>query len=658
LEGLSLNTIAVYYTIGEIMKKFIPIVLVSILVLTGLGAAAFSPNVSLKQATDRIDVAASIGFSSQPVLYETDGFVEVQIDGATTQLIEPDKPVLPIYVRVFEIPFRSQNIQVDCSVQDISTMSTPKPVVPARVAPLSLMNDAVFENDELVYESAALYPDTWYKYHLSSGRNDNNIVVTFVKVVCYPVRYSPLNSEITYAGGFDIELSYTEPLPQPRTTMVDMDMVIIAPKSFESALQPLITHKESKGVATMFKSVEDILTEYEGYDQPEQIKYFIKEAYDTMNITYVLLVGGLKSHINAKDKDTISAGYSAWHVPVRYVSIPQGNDVGCLSDLYYGCLYNETGVFDSWDSNGDGVYAAWGKPGVPKDTFDMIPEVHVSRLPVSNKAQVKRMVKEIIAYESSGPQAKPWYNNFVGIGGKTFDYFAGKPDGEYLCDLAYDYIANINPQLNLVDVYSTNRDAGGWVPNKVGISKAMTQGASFVCFQGHGFPIGWDTVWHDGDYEEGDWIGGILLYEFWRISSGDKRAVVTVGGCHNGQYNVSIIPSMRDKKGTSYFTYGYPAPVCFSWGLMIKPRSAAIASTGCTGYGMGYVGNPVSLSGELESNFYWQIGMNGATTLGQAHSLAIQKFINENDILQVEAFCITNWAVFGDPSLVFGGYSS
>jgi hypothetical protein len=167
------------------------------------------------------------------------------------------------------------------------------------------MNDAVFENDELVYESAALYPDTWYKYHESSGRNDNDIVVTFVKVVCYPVRYSPLNNEITYAGGFDIELSYTEPLPQPRTTMVDMDMVIIAPKSFESALQPLITHKESKGVATMFKSVEDILTEYEGYDQPEQIKYFIKEAYDTMNITYVTLVGGLKSHIYAKDKDTV-----------------------------------------------------------------------------------------------------------------------------------------------------------------------------------------------------------------------------------------------------------------------------------------------------------------------------------------------------------------
>ena len=63
--------------------------------------------------------------------------------------------------------------------------------------------------------------------------------------------------------------------------------------------------------------------------------------------------------------------------------------------------------------------------------------------------------------------------------------------------------------------------------------------------------------------------------------------------------------------------------------LLIKPRGGAIASTGCTGYGMGYEGNPVSLSGELESNFFYQIG-NGSTNLAQAHSQAIQKFLAED----------------------------
>jgi hypothetical protein len=216
-------------------------------------------------------------------------------------------------------------------------------------------------------------------------------------------------------------------------------MVIIAPSAFGSSLQPLVDEKNAKGVKTTIKSVEDIFNEYTGYDPPEQVKYFIKDAYDMWNITYVLLVGGLKSHINAKDKDTISAGWKAWWVPVRYVSMPLGEDEGCISDLYYGCLYNATGGFDSWDSNHDSVYAAWDAPNAANDKFDMSPEVYVSRLPVTNAFEVDLMVKKIITYESSGPDAKSWFKNFVGVGGKTFDYYEGQPDGEYLCSLAFNY---------------------------------------------------------------------------------------------------------------------------------------------------------------------------------------------------------------------------
>ncbi|MCX6663858.1 MAG: C25 family cysteine peptidase, partial [Euryarchaeota archaeon] len=434
------------------------------------------------------------------------------------------------------------------------------------------------------------------------------------------------------------------------------DMVIIAPKSFESKLQPLIDFKNTKGLKTTFKSVEDIFNEYTGADPPEQVKYFIKYAYDTWGIQYVMLVGGLKSHIIAKDKDTRSAGWKAWWVPVRYVSIPQGDDEGCLSDLYYGCLYNATGGFDSWDSNGDGVYAAWDAPGATKDNFDMNPEVYVARLPVANKMEVNQMVKKIITYESSGPDAKPWYKNFVGIGGKTFDYYEGKPDGEYLCDLAFNYTKNAIPDLNLVTVYSTNRNTSGFVPVAKDIQKAISQGAGFVDFEGHGNPLVWDTIWFDGSYPD-DWCGGINLYNFLKISNGAKLPVVIVGGCHNGMYNVSLLKTLFDKTGTQYFCYGIPIPVCFSWGLVVKYPGGAIASTGCSGYGMGYEDNPVSLSGELESNFFYEIG-NGSTNLAQAHSRAIQKFLAEEEINQVEAFVITNWALFGDPSLRLGGYPS
>jgi hypothetical protein len=410
--------------------------------------------------------------------------------------------------------------------------------------------------------------------------------------------------------------------------------------------------------------MESILSEYTGFDQPEQVKYFIKYAYDTWNITYVLLAGGLKNHIFAIDKDTISAGWKAWWVPVRYVSIPLGEDEGCLSDLYYGCLYNATGGFDSWDSNGDGVYAAWDTPGAANDVFDMNPEVYVSRLPCTTVSEVKVVVNKILTYESTGPAEKPWYKTFIGIGGKTYAYYAGKPDGEYCCDLAYNYTKNAIPDLQLVGCYSTNRDTGGLTPTPTDIIQAMNEGAGFVDFQGHGAAYAWNTIWFDGEYPE-DWTGGINVYFFPFISNQNKLPVVVVGGCHNALYNITLLAALNDKLkdnvSDQYFC-PVPSPVCFSWGLVVKPRGGAIASTGCTGYGLGSedegIDNPVSLSGELEMNFFWQIGNNSVTNLAKAHSQAIIKYINENKIGQLDAFVITNWALFGDPSLKLGGYSS
>jgi hypothetical protein len=434
------------------------------------------------------------------------------------------------------------------------------------------------------------------------------------------------------------------------------DLVIIAPAAFESKIQPLIDHKISKGVNTTFKSVEDILNEYEGVDEPEQIKYFIKEAYDTWGIKYVLLFGGLKSHIKANDKDDRNHGATGWYVPVRYSNIVEFDEGNYISDLYYGDLYDAYGNFSSWDSNSDGIYAAGGAGlGIPDDDLDLYPEVYVGRLAVSNKFEVGLMVKKIITYESSGPDEKSWYGTMIGVGGKTFENYSGQPDGEYLCDLAIDDMGDIVD--NPVRVYSTNRDTGGFVPTPKDITKAISQGAGYVDFEGHGNPLVWDTIWFDGEYPE-DWCGGVSLYHFLKLFNGNKLPVIIVGGCHNGMFNVSTLPTLLDKDGSRFYCYGLPAPVCFSWGFVVKPRGGAIASTGCTGYGVGYEGDPVSLSAELESNFFYQIGQNGSANLGSAHSGAIRKFISEEEVGQTEAYCITNWQIFGDPSLKLGGYSS
>jgi len=414
----------------KIMKKILTIGIMSVLILSGLGAAAYTTNLTSPAIILTKTESTSIQFSSLPTSFDIDGFVTLELNDATTQLLEPNKPVLPIYVKTFEIPFRSTNIHVTCMAKDIGTLLLSKQILPADITPLSKIRErTVYEKDPSVYESASYYPDTWYRSELGAGRNKNDVQVTFVKVMCYPVRYSPLNGEVMYASGFDLQVSYESPTAPQKPLTEEYDMIVIAPAAFETTLQSLVDFKNTKGVATTFKSMEDILTEYPGADQPEQVKQFIKYAYDTWNITYVLLVGGVKNHLFAKDKDSVSAGWKAWWVPVRYVSIPQDQDEGCLCDLYYGCVYNATGGFDSWDSNGDGVYAAWGKSGLSNDVFDMYPEVYVSRLPVANKMELKHMVKKIITYESTGPAEKPWYSTFVGVGGRTFSYYHGEPAG-------------------------------------------------------------------------------------------------------------------------------------------------------------------------------------------------------------------------------------
>jgi hypothetical protein len=636
------------------MKKIIAISFLGFFLASGWAAAASEPKDSMENTMILKNTTLSLQCSSQPVILELAESVVIKIKEMTSQLIEPNKPVLPIIVKTYQVPYGSKNIKVTCLPNDINTLVLTKKIRAACIAPLSKIS-AITTNtkNDSVYNSTLFYPKSWYRYTIGAGCDTNGDEIIFIKIVCYPVRYSPANNQIEYTTSFDIQVTYEEPLTTAQTNET-YDLVIIAPKTFKSKLQPLIDFKNSKGLKTTFKAVEDILTQYSGADPPEQVKYFIKDAYDTWGIQYVLLVGGLKSHLYANDKDTASAGWNAWWVPVRYVNIPQDDDEGCLSDLYYGCLYNSTGSFDSWDSNGDGVYAAWNAPDAAKDTFDLYPEVYVGRLPVTNKREVGNMVQKIITYESTSPAEKPWYKNFVGIGGKTFGYYEGQPDGEYLCNLMYNYTKQAIPDLTLIPVYTTNKNTSGLVPVTKDIQKAISQGAGYVDFEGHGSPLAWDTIWFDGSYPY-DWCGGITLYNFLKLSNREKLPIVVVGGCHNGLYNVSLLKTMRDKTGSQYFSYGVPLPVCFSWGLVVKYPGGAIASTGCTGFGMGYQGNPVSLSAELEANFFYQIG-NGSTTLGQAHSGAIQKFLDEEEINQVEAFVITNWALFGDPSLRLGGY--
>lgn len=430
------------------MKKILSTILVGILVLSGLGASV----VAFSESNEKTEMK-TLSFTKPEISDYNEEYVEVSLTDSISYIMEADKPQLPKVVELFELPFGIKNVEVDVTTKNIQTFSISKEVRPAqRPMPLiSLKNSVELEEDKIVYQSNELFPDDDFDYKVSCGLNPQGEHVTFVSVHVYPVRYKPLTGEIYVAETADITISYEEPENNPFPVNADYDMVIISPDKFSTDIQRLIDHKNSFGVETFLKTTEEIYTEYSGVDEPEQIKYFIKDAIETFGIQYVLLLGGIKSVIWGNPREHDNYGVEGWHVPARYNNIfdnpkfPLAEDVihdpGVICDLYYADIYGEGAEFQDWDPNGDGVIAAWGHPVYEdNDTgIDMSPDVAVGRLAVRNSREIEIMTDKIITYEQN-PADPSWFNRMTVISGDGFldqqDLNIqwdtnGLPDGDY-----------------------------------------------------------------------------------------------------------------------------------------------------------------------------------------------------------------------------------
>jgi len=413
------------------MKKIAILFIVGILVGSTLGVAGIKTN---QQAT--ISLSQQLSTPQMQIQSANNDYIMLELAGSSTYLSTAGHPRLPEIIQVVELPFGSADISVSLNPQDITTQHIDQEIKPAAaLLPLTPEYQSIATGttmkDESIYAMITPYPTTWYTTTTSVGLNKNNQHVTFLSIHYYPIRYTPGTGTLQIAHNADITINYTPLENTPFPTTSTYDLVIIAPKKFEGALQPLIDHKNNHGVRTFLKTTEDIYTEYTGVDKPEQIKYFIKAAIETQGITYVMLVGGLKNVVMAKPRDDANQGSKGWYVPVRYTNLfddpkfPLAAEVttfdpGVISDLYYSDIYANGGAFSSWDPNGDGVFAAWRKPGVQNDTaLDLCPDVAVGRLACTSVSEVKTVVNKIITYETTTYGAE-WFKKMTVISGDGF----------------------------------------------------------------------------------------------------------------------------------------------------------------------------------------------------------------------------------------------
>jgi hypothetical protein len=454
----------------------------------------------------------------------------------------------------------------------------------------------------------------------------------------------------------EITITYEKTLEQPSFSD-KYDLVVIAPRRFTSRLRKLIDHKNSNGMNTILKTTEKIYEEYPGRDQAEQIKYFIKDAIDQWNTTYVLLVGGL----NELGSD--------WHVPVRYSNNDDELERSYLTDLYYADIYkyNETEgyTFDDWDSNGNDVFAEfyWDGEELIQDVIDFYPDVYVGRLACRYGLEVSIMVNKIINYEK-GAYTSSWFKKMILIAGDTF---ASSDDpyyeGEIVTNLSASYLLSHN--FTIEKLWTSL----GTLTNESDVISAYSQGAGFITFDGHGSTYQLST--HPPNHG-GLRVNCLILSDMMHIKNGKKLPIVLTSACHISKFDVngSLVPHIFEflKNGFKYFEdkywfKKYGISDCWTWWMTRKPAGGCIASVGDTGYGWGYVGQwiTIGLSGWISQRFFHTYGVQESTKLGEMHGTAVADYINliggvNERWGNLDRKTIEGWVLFGDPSLQVGGY--
>jgi hypothetical protein len=402
----------------------------------------------------------------------------------------------------------------------------------------------------------------------------------------------------------------------------EYSFIILTPVDFQEELQSLISHKNNRGISTILVTLDEIYEgayfPVEGRDNPEKIKYFIKNAIENWGTNYVLLVGD----------------NSLFPVRTTHVNVNEIDREIFVSDLYYADIYDEESNFCSWDSNNNDIYGEymWGSLK-ETDNVDLYPDVSIGRLPCVIKNQVTTCVKKIITYETNNAYAQDWFNNLIVCGGDTFTKMYGDGSGIDEGELVNQEIIEIMDGFTPEKLWASNGRLYG--DNGIeNISNIINNGAGFVDFSGHGNTDKWRTHPHNSSPE--NWLpqptGSYKNTDIAALSNLDKLPIVISSACSTSQFDL-------DSK-------------CFGWSFISNPNGGGIASLGPSGLAWGYIGESVT-SGLIEGmviKTFEAYKNEDIISFGDLWSKAIKNYINPT-MDGIDYKTIEEWQPFGDPTL-------
>jgi hypothetical protein len=325
-----------------------------------------------------------------------------------------------------QVPFRTFHLALPpgAAIQTVEIISstgnhlpgqfTLFPAQPPQI--LSTRREIVFVGpDTAVYAAGAAYPGTLaepagvggyagyqlagvdvypLQYEPQAGRiifyTRIDVAITYVPGANPPLGHSPRDPAIENADMRVLRQVVTNPgqaavsMTQPVLAKTALDpgeyeYLVITSSYFSPALAPLIEWKTAKGVPAKMVTTTWIYTNYSGADPQEQIRNFIRDAYQQWGVRWVLLGG-----------DTwVVPHRTAWAMDVAYGGSFDENEIP--TDLYYSDLDG------AWDANMNGIY------GEVDDDIDLYPEVFVGRASCDEYSEMAAWVNKLIAYETNPP---------------------------------------------------------------------------------------------------------------------------------------------------------------------------------------------------------------------------------------------------------------
>jgi hypothetical protein len=357
--------------------------------------------------------------------------------------------------------------------------------------------------------------------------------------------------------------------PKPRR------LAVIAPDRFHETLAEYVEFRGAD-VSTTLYSLESILRETDGVDDPERLKRFLHAQWKNESLGYVLLVG---------DADVM---------PVRYMVLdritPAAFDYAFYPcDLYYSDLARPDGSFDDWNAQQDGFHAGYfgevrgeknKEDPINFDEIDYLPDVAVGRWPVSDDEQLGTVVAKTIVYENSLASGEKPGANTLGLFAVS-GWVDSRPMMRFVSEQA-DEVWSVKP------FYFSEfpRAGNGPPPTPDQLLQLLNDGAGIVMHAGHGTDNTWEQC-----------LPAELLDQ---LDNDDRLPILISAGCSTAR--LATLPpyeAYRDVHGVEHsgsdfgevFTEPPPPPSPYQTGahnttglgerLLRESPNGAVAYIGC-----------------------------------------------------------------------------